>query len=168
MTTLSSTTATQYAQQAGFSGQSLTTVLAIANAESGLNPLAKNCNNPGGTCDRGILQINNYWHPEVSDACAYNPLCAFQQAFRISNNGRDFTPWTTYTNGTYKQFLGNTSNSSILPSGSSSSGSTWQSSIVSFGEHIALFFIALVLIVLGFVLMGEKHAIELASKVPVL
>jgi Peptidase family M23 len=40
--------------------------------------------------------------------------------------------------------------------------------LVSWGEHIALFIIALVLIIVGFVLMGEKHAIELASKVPVL
>lgn len=105
MAVLSVSQATQYAAQAGFSGNAQNIIVAIAQAESGLNPQAQNCNNPGGTCDRGILQINSYWHSEVSDQCAYDPACAFQAAYRISGNGRNFSPWTTYTSGAYKQYL---------------------------------------------------------------
>lgn len=97
--------AESYAAQAGFTGSALSTILAIAQAESGLNPCALNCNNKGGSCDRGVLQINNFYHPEVSDACAFDPACAFQQGYRISNAGQSFTAWATFINGSYRKFL---------------------------------------------------------------
>ena len=97
--------ANQYAAQAGFTGSGLKTIVAIAQAESGLNTNALNCSNPGGSCDRGIVQINSAWHNEVTDTCAYDPLCAFQQAYRISNSGTNFSAWTTFTSGSYKQYL---------------------------------------------------------------
>ncbi len=94
-----------YAQAAGFRGLAADIIVAIALAESaGGNTLARNCNNPGGSCDRGILQINNYWHSEVSDACAYDPGCAFRAAFRISG-GWDFHQWVTYTTGAFRAYL---------------------------------------------------------------
>lgn len=105
MTVLSLQQAYSDAEQAGFSGQGLNTIVAIAEAESGLNTQAENCNNPGGSCDRGIVQINNYWHSEISDQQAYNPITAFQAAYQISSSGTNFSPWTTYTNGSYKQYL---------------------------------------------------------------
>ncbi len=95
------------AKAAGFSGLSLVTVIAIARAESGLNPNAQNTNTDG-SLDRGILQFNSRWHPEVTDSCAYNVNCAFQAAYRVSNQGRDFSPWATYTNKQYAQYLSNT------------------------------------------------------------
>lgn len=101
----------QYASAAGFRGQALDTVVAIALAESGGNTQATNRNNPGGTVDRGVLQINSYWHSEVSDAQAFDPASAFKAAYRISNSGRDFTQWVTYQTGAYKQFLANDSQS---------------------------------------------------------
>lgn len=95
-----------YAQAAGFSLPGLTTIVAIALAESGLNTDATNTagNSPPST-DRGVLQINSYWHAEVSDACAFNPACAFVEGYRISAQGTNFTPWSTYTNGAYQQYV---------------------------------------------------------------
>lgn len=85
---------------AGFRGASLINVVSIAEAESRLQPhgpdnLNRNAAGQVTSRDRGILQINSVYHPEVSDACAYNPQCAFNAAFRISNGGSDFSPWST-------------------------------------------------------------------------
>jgi lysozyme-like protein/carbohydrate binding protein with CBM5/12 domain len=55
--------------------------------------------------DRGLWQINSYWHSEVSDAQAFDPNGAAQAAYRISSSGNDWTPWTTYTNGAYQQHM---------------------------------------------------------------
>lgn len=96
--------AIQYAQAAGFKGQSLITVLAIAMAESGLNTTAR-YTNTGGSVDRGILQINNYWHAEYSDAQCDNPATAFKAGYTISSSGTNFNPWSTYTSGKYKQYI---------------------------------------------------------------
>lgn len=38
----------------------------VARCESNLDPKARNVNSPD-SIDRGIFQINNKWHPEVSD-----------------------------------------------------------------------------------------------------
>jgi len=109
MAVISVAQAKQYASSAGFSGNSLNIIVAIAQAESSLNTQAQNVNSDGSV-DRGIVQINARWHPEVSDACAYNPACAFQAAYRISNSGTNFGAWSTYTGGAYLRYL-NTSQS---------------------------------------------------------
>jgi len=46
----------------------------LAKCESGLNPGAVNThgNSPSTSTDRGIFQINNYHHPEVSDEVAFD------------------------------------------------------------------------------------------------
>lgn len=91
----------------GFRGQTLITAVAIAKAESGLRRYAKGHNPPTAGCplgsfDRGLWQINDCYHPEVSDTCAYDPLCNAQHAYIISNHGQSFHPWSTYNNGAYK------------------------------------------------------------------
>jgi len=43
----------------------------VAKAESGLSPTAKNTNTDG-SIDRGLYQINNKYHPEVTDEQAYD------------------------------------------------------------------------------------------------
>ncbi|WP_220199441.1 transglycosylase SLT domain-containing protein [Ktedonospora formicarum] len=95
------------AAQAGFTGHGLDVIVAIAHAESSLNP--KNCNvnsDSRRTLDRGILQINNYWHSEVTDACAFDPQCAFEQGYRISSHGTHFTRvWSTYDSGAYRRYM---------------------------------------------------------------
>lgn len=116
-----------FAQSAGFSGTSLQLITAIAFAESGGNPTALNCNNPGGSCDRGLVQINNRWHPEVTDTCAFDPACAMQAAYSISNRGTSFNPWTTYTNGAYQKFMQGSGSSTTTTSTSTAGNNAGQS-----------------------------------------
>lgn len=42
--------------------------------ESRYNPLAVGYNK--GSVDRGLWQINSYWHREVSDECAFDVFCS--------------------------------------------------------------------------------------------
>jgi Lysozyme like domain len=161
MSTISRDQAIQYASAAGFNGQALNTIVAIATAESGLRTDAQGHNT--GSVDRGVLQINSYWHAEVPDACAYDPACAFRQAYRISNGGTNFTPWTTYTNGAYRAYLSSSTNtigsSSTIPA---SSGS-WQASLTVMGEKVAIFLLAALLILLGFYVLNAKRVNSLTA-----
>ena len=133
-TQLKTSQAIACAEQAGFTGDSLYTAVAIASAESGLHPgeyapngnppapagtdVYTGCANGDKTCytwDRGIAQINSYYHNEVSDACAYNPTCAFQQLYRISNQGHDFLPWCTYDPNCNPSSTGNGAYCAYMP-----------------------------------------------------
>jgi len=56
----------------------------VAKCESNLNPKAININT-GGDRDRGLFQINEKWHPEVTDEQAFDPFFAtkfFCKAFK--------------------------------------------------------------------------------------
>jgi hypothetical protein len=56
----------------------------IAKCESGLDPGAKHVNGPN-SIDRGLFQWNNYYHPEITDSCAYDVECsthAFCKAYK--------------------------------------------------------------------------------------
>lgn len=56
----------------------------VAKCESGLNPKAINTNTDGSK-DRGIFQINDKWHPDVSDEQAFDPYFSaefFCKAFK--------------------------------------------------------------------------------------
>lgn len=55
--------------------------------------------------DRGPWQINDHWHSEVSDACAFDLACSTKEAYRISGQGTSFSAWSAYSNGRYKQFV---------------------------------------------------------------
>lgn len=82
---------------------------AICDAESGRNTQATGYNrDPFGdvlSTDRGLWQINSYYHREVSDACAYDAGCNAQAMARISHNGTVWTPWSTFNSGAYRGFL---------------------------------------------------------------
>lgn len=77
--------------------------VAVAMAESSCNPNATN-QNPGST-DRGLWQINNVYHSEVSDTCAFQVQCNADAAWNISNHGSNWTPWATYNSGAWKTYL---------------------------------------------------------------
>lgn len=49
-------------------------IVSLAECESGLDPNAVNTigNTPEGSRDRGLFQINDHHHPEVSDAVAFD------------------------------------------------------------------------------------------------
>lgn len=84
-------------------GQAVTAV-AIALAESGGNPLARHVN-ADGTVDRGLWQINSYWHKEVPDNVAYSVAGAAQAMKAISAGGINFSPWSTFGSGAYAAYL---------------------------------------------------------------
>ena len=96
----------EYATAAGFAPSQVATAVAIALAESGGKTDARNTagNHPPST-DRGLWQINSYYHPEVTDTQAYLPAANAAAAYRISGEGADFTPWVTYTSGAYHLFM---------------------------------------------------------------
>jgi LysM repeat protein len=64
----------------------------IAMAESGGNQYAHSPTN-----DYGYWQINGSWGPLAT----YNALGNAKAAIHISDDGRNWSPWTTYTSGAY-------------------------------------------------------------------
>lgn len=78
-------------------GKSAKNALCIASNESHFNPQAVNTkkNKPVGSRDRGVFQINSYWHAEVSDAQAFDPLQNVQAAYRIYRQDGNWHEWTT-------------------------------------------------------------------------
>lgn len=110
MTQLAIQDIVKIAQKAGFTDESLVVAVSIALAESGGNTTARNVNGPtsgcpNGSTDKGLWQINDCYHNEVSELCADTPSCAAQQAYKISNNGTNFHPWSTFLNGAYQQHV---------------------------------------------------------------
>ena len=80
------------------------TAVAVCLAESSGNCNAKYVN-AGGSIDRGLWQVNDYWHSDVSDSCAYDCACNGRAASSISSGGSDWTPWATYKSGKYKSHI---------------------------------------------------------------
>jgi hypothetical protein len=74
---------------------------AVALAESGGRTDATNHNTNGST-DRGAWQINSV-HGALS---TYDLDANAKAAIKISNNGLNWGPWSTYLNGAYRKFLG--------------------------------------------------------------
>lgn len=90
---------------------------AIAQAESGGCQYAKagpNDDRPVKVCtyryttrenSYGLWQVNRNAHPQYSASTLYDPLGAARAAVAISSRGANFGPWSTYTNGAYRQYL---------------------------------------------------------------
>ena len=49
--------------------------------------------NNGDSVDRGLWQINSYFHSEVTNSCAYDLECSTKEAIRIIKE-RGFKEWT--------------------------------------------------------------------------
>jgi hypothetical protein len=84
--------------------------IAVGLAESSCNPAAQNHNGPtsgcpNGSTDRGLWQINDCYHSEVSNACAYQVQCNADAAWKISSEGTNWTPWSTYNGGAWKSYI---------------------------------------------------------------
>lgn len=112
MTKLSAEQIARHAYAAGFRGQGLTTAVAVALAESGGRTTAHNATPPDDSY--GLWQINmlgalgpdrrRQYHLK-SDDQLFDPDTNARVANSISGDGHDFTPWSTYTNGAYKDHL---------------------------------------------------------------
>jgi hypothetical protein len=114
-------------QQAGFTGQAAQTMAAIVLAESGGNPNAHNYNVNTGDNSYGLAQINMFESlgPERrkefhlnSNTALFNPLTNLRIAFALSGGGRDFTPWSTYNSGAYRNELSDISGATLQGVGS--------------------------------------------------
>jgi hypothetical protein len=53
----------------------------------------------------GLWQINLLAHPQYGEAELLDPDANARAAITISRRGADFSAWTTYENGEYRQFL---------------------------------------------------------------
>jgi hypothetical protein len=123
----------QTLQNAGFSGQSLTTAYGIVKAESGGRA---NAYNPRGMDDSyGLFQINmensDPRNPNMGNKrnAAYlkkyasigytgpeslkDPNINARIAYDISKGGTNFNPWTTYTSGKYLQHTSGVSTANV-------------------------------------------------------
>ena len=80
---------------------SVSTAMAIAQAESGCNPNALS-----RTCDRGIMQISCI-HSDMVDgdlSALYDPATNIAVAYRIYS-ARGWYAWSAYTNRSYLKYL---------------------------------------------------------------
>jgi surface antigen len=83
--------AAQYAKNAGFTGNDLVTILAIAMAESNLNTDVVN-----GIGATGILQIYLKAHPDVTSAQAKDPQFSFNYGYKLFKARGNFCDWQSY------------------------------------------------------------------------
>lgn len=106
---------TTFAANAGFSGDALKTIVAIAQAESGEKQpngvilCDTNAHNPGNAALKdiedswGVWQINLLAHHDVTVADATDPTFAAKYAFSIyTKDHNTFIEWGTYTDKSYK------------------------------------------------------------------
>lgn len=117
-------------KKAGFTGNGLKMAYAIAMAESGGNANAHNGNAGTGDNSYGLFQINmlGSMGPErlkqyglSNNNALFDPLTNAKVAFKMSHGGAAWGPWSTYTNGAYKQYYGG---SSASVSGGGGAGGT--------------------------------------------
>jgi len=80
-------------EQAGGSQAEAVMAASIAMAESSGRQFAT-----GAAGERGYWQI----HPDHGSLSTYNPLGNAKAAVVISDDGRNWTPWTTFTSGAYR------------------------------------------------------------------
>jgi hypothetical protein len=86
-------------------GDRIAVATAVARAESSFRAWITNtAGNTHGT-DRGLFQINSYWHPEVSEACALSASCNTRAAVRISKTATKWSEWWSWKNGKHLPFM---------------------------------------------------------------
>jgi hypothetical protein len=86
-------------------GDRIAIATAVARAESSFRPWITNTAGNVHGIDRGLWQINSYWHPEVSAACALSASCNARAMARISRGGTRWSEWWTYKNGKHWPFM---------------------------------------------------------------
>ncbi len=102
MRVLSPSQIAKVAYQAGFRGRGLTTSVAVALAESGGRPRV---NAQGGEDSRGLWQINEAHFGRYDEERLYKARYNARAAFAISERGRAWSPWSTYGNGAYREYV---------------------------------------------------------------
>lgn len=72
-------------------------LLDLAFCESSLNPKATQAYPNSNMKDRGLFQINNYYHPDVSDQCAYDVECSTIWTIEKIRDGKAYL-WACVSN----------------------------------------------------------------------
>jgi hypothetical protein len=97
------------------------TAAAIAAAESSLVPNNWNTDDPSGG-SFGLWQINGSHAAALAAAGLTNwqtdPLQNAQAAVMISQDGSNWSPWSTYTDGTYLRYVSGTVSAAVASVGS--------------------------------------------------
>lgn len=93
----------------GFEPKDLDVAVAVMTAESGRFTKAWHDNLDAAgmktSTDRGLYQLNDRFHPGVSDEEAYDPKANAAYAFQLSSQGKDWTPWMAFTSGAHEKYL---------------------------------------------------------------
>lgn len=97
--------AARAAKAVGFRGHSLVTAVAVAGAESGWRPLAKNTGNSDGSVDHGLWQINSVHRELLARYDWRDPTDNATMAFKISAHGVDWSAWVAWSNGLHTSYL---------------------------------------------------------------
>lgn len=80
-------------------GLSTTEAICLINHESGWDSEAMKVNkDANSTLDRGLWQINAYWHYEVNNACAMDIECSTKEAIRIRKANGNWNQWYGFKN----------------------------------------------------------------------
>lgn len=91
----------------GFRGHDLSVAVAVMSAESARWTENFHINYPGSTqesTDRGLFQINDMWHPDLSDEDAYKAIPNARYAYKMSS-GQYFGAWAAYKSGRYLYYM---------------------------------------------------------------
>lgn len=101
------------ARKAGFTGDALRTAIAIGMAESQGNAHSLNNNPRTGDLSYGLFQINMLGNMGPSrlkqyglanNDALYDPYVNARVAYQMSGGGKNFSPWSTYKSGVYRQY----------------------------------------------------------------
>lgn len=104
----------QILRDVGFSGEGLRIAYAVVMAESSGNARAHNPDASTGDNSYGLFQINmlGSMGPErrklyglSSNEDLFDPYVNAKVAYKMSNGGKNWQPWSTYKRGDYKDFL---------------------------------------------------------------
>lgn len=108
--------------EAGFRGDALEVAFAVAMAESSGKPTAYNDDESTGDDSYGLFQINmlgdmgperrKLYDLKKNDEL-FDPLTNARVAFRLSEEGKNWKPWTMYTNGGYQKFYDKKANHNL-------------------------------------------------------
>ena len=140
-----------YLNAAGFSGTSLVTGISIVLQESGgrTNAVGDIDNPVPGAHSGGMWQINTEGHPECypngnsDNSIVFNPLKSSIEAFKISDGGTRFSPWSTFNNGAYLSTLDRAALAaalyapSLLPSEDQLKNVAWNSLGIPYNKDFA-------------------------------
>lgn len=100
-------------QQAGLSGENLRMAWSISMAESGGDPKAFNGNARTGDKSYGLFQINMLGSLGParmrefglsSESQLFDPMTNIKAMLKVSNNCRNWSPWSVYKSGSYRKF----------------------------------------------------------------